>query len=132
MGTKRRKPGWALAEAVPRDVVKAWNVQGMSGEEEEQEEEEKEEDEEHVDEGLALWTEEYPEEKERGSRPWHFLVTSASASQRLSSSLDRARQCSSPLSSVIDCSVMDNIEAMETKEVSGLTVNHLGHMLYKL
>lgn len=132
MGTKRRKPGWALAEAVPRDVVKPLNVQGISGEEEQEEEEEEEEDEEHVDEGLALWTEEYPEEKEKGSRPWRFLVTSASASQKLSSSLDRARQCSSLLSSVIDCSVTDNIEAIETKEVSGLTVNHLGHKLYKM
>lgn len=122
MGTKRRKPGWALAEAVPRDVVKVLNVQGMRGEEEE-----------HVDEGLTLWTEEYPEEKESGFRPCGFLLASVSASQKLSSSLDRARQCSSLSSSVIDCSLMDIIEAIEiAEEVSELTVNHFGQSLHKL
>lgn len=122
MGTKRRKPGWALVEAAPRDVVKVLNVQGMRGEEEE----------EHVDEGLTLWTEEYPEEKESGSRPCGFLLASVSASQKLSSSLDRARQCSSLSSSVIDCSLMDIIEAIEIEEVSELTVIHFGQSLHKL
>lgn len=47
MGTRRRKPGRALAEAVPGAVVgMALNVQGMR------------EEEEQVEEGLALWTEE--------------------------------------------------------------------------
>lgn len=110
MGTKRRKPGWALAEAVPREVVKVWNVQGL------REEEEEEEDEQHVDEGLALWTEEYPElckspEQGRGSWPWKSLFTSLSASQKLSSSLDMARQCSrlSP-ASLSRSSLMDIME----------------------
>lgn len=102
MGTKRRKPGWALAEPALRDVVKVLNVQGMRGEEAE-----------HVDEGLTLWTEEYPEEKERGFWPWRFLLTSISASQKLSSSLERALQCSSLLSSVSVCSLMDIIVAIE-------------------
>lgn len=48
MGTKRRKPGWALADAAPKEAVKVLNVQGMR-------------EVEHVDEGLTLWTEEYPE-----------------------------------------------------------------------
>lgn len=48
MGTKRRKPGWELAEAAPKEEVKVLSVQGMR-------------EEEHVDEGLTLWTEEYPE-----------------------------------------------------------------------
>lgn len=47
MGTKRRKPGWELAEAAPKEV----NVLSVYGTREE----------EHVDEGLTLWTEEYPE-----------------------------------------------------------------------
>lgn len=49
MGTNRRNPGWAAAEAAPREVVKVLNVRVMM------------EDEEQVDEGLMLWTEEYPE-----------------------------------------------------------------------
>lgn len=107
MGTKRRKPGWALAEAALREVVIVLNVQGMR-------------EEEHVDEGLALWTEEYPElwrsvEKESGSWP----SPSLSASQKLSSSLDRALQCSSLLSSSVSrCSLMDIIEAIEREESS--------------
>lgn len=104
MGTKRRNPGWALAEA----VVKVSNVHGMSGEG----------DEELVDEGLALWTEEYPDEKDRGSRSLGLLLLSVSASQKLSSSLDRARQCSSLLSSVSEGSSMDAVEAIETERGS--------------
>ncbi|TNN68844.1 hypothetical protein EYF80_020879 [Liparis tanakae] len=49
MGTKRRKPGWALAEAVPRELLTVLKVQGIKVEEE------------LVDEGLTLCTEEYPE-----------------------------------------------------------------------
>lgn len=104
MGTKRRNPGWALVEA----VVKVSNVHGMSGEG----------DEELVDEGLALWTEEYPDEKDRGSRSLGLLLLSVSASQKLSSSLDRARQCSSPLASVSEGSSMDAIEAVEIERGS--------------
>lgn len=117
MGTKRRKPGWALAEPAFRDVVKVLNVQGMRGEEAE-----------HVDEGLTLWMEEYPEEKERGFWPWHFLPTSFSASQKLSSSLERALQCSSPLSSVSGCSFMDIIVAIEI-EKKKCCMNHLEQSL---
>lgn len=100
MGTSSWKPGCALAEAAPSDEVKPLNVQGKRGEEEEDAEaEEGEEEEEHEDEGLALWTEEYPDEKDRGSRRRRSLHAPFSASQKLSSSLDRARQCSSPWSS---------------------------------
>lgn len=48
IGTRRRKPDWALAEA----WLKVLKVHGMSGEGEEEEEEELR------DEGLALWTDE--------------------------------------------------------------------------
>lgn len=122
MGTKRRKPGWALAEVAPRDVVKVLNVQGIRREGGEEE---------AVDEGLTLWTEEYPEEKERGSRS---LLTSLSASQKLSSSLDRALQCSSLLSSSVSvCSLMDIMEAIEREEVSEfITVNHFSQGLHKV
>lgn len=110
MGTKRRKPGWALAEAAPREVVKVLNAQGMR------------EEDEHVDEGLTLWMEEYPElwrsvEIERGSWPWQSLLTSLSSSQKLSSSLDRALQWSSLLSaSANGCSLMDIIDAIGRKK----------------
>lgn len=53
MGTRRRKPGSALAEAASKAVIKVLNVQGIRVEEEEEEE--------HVDEGLTLRMEEYPE-----------------------------------------------------------------------
>lgn len=33
MGTKRRKPGWALEEAAPREVVKVLNVQALRDDE---------------------------------------------------------------------------------------------------
>lgn len=105
MGTRRRKPGWPLVDTAPSDVVMVLNVQGMRGEEEE-----------HTDKGLALWTEEYPEEKERGSRPLRFLLVSVSASQKLSSSLDRALQCSILSSSVSEFSFMGIIEAIETNK----------------
>lgn len=106
MGTRRRKPGWPLVDAAPSDVVMVLNVHGMRGEEEE----------EHADKGLALWMEEYPEEKERGSRPLRFLLASVSASQKLSSSLDRALQCAILSSSFSEFSFMGSTEAIEMKK----------------
>lgn len=114
IGTKSWKPDWLLAEAVPTDPVKVLNVQGI-----------KEDDAEHVDEGLMLRTEEYPEEKVSGSWLWQLLLLSFSASQKLSSSLDRALQCSCLLSSLGNSSLMDIIDARETQEKkSDITVSH--------
>lgn len=124
MGTKRRNPGCALVEAAPRDVEKVLNVQGMRGEEGE-----------HVEEGLTLWTEEYPEEKESGSWPCLSLLSSLSASQKLSSSLDSALQCSNLLSSsASECRLMDTMEAVKGgKKVSKFkTVNHFGQHSHKV
>lgn len=108
MGTKRWKPGWALAETARRVVVKVLNVQGVKLDDEEDE---------HVDEGLTFGMDEYPElqrsaDEERGC--WRSLFTLSCASQKLlSSSLDRALQCSPPMSaSVSGCSLMDTTEAI--------------------
>lgn len=106
IGTKRRKPGWAVAEATPKDAVKVLNEQGIR------------EEEEQVDEGLTLWTEEYPElwtsgEMKEGCWLWHSSFMFLSDSHKLSSSLDKALQCSSALSpSASMSSLMEIIEAI--------------------
>lgn len=94
---------------MPREVPSGLNVPGMRVEEEE----------EPVDEGLALWTEEYPEllssvvkEKDSSSS----LHTSFSPSEKLSSSLDMALQCSSlSPASASEGSLMDIMEAVNRK-----------------
>lgn len=100
MGTKRRKPGWAFA--APREAVKVLNVCVT-----------------REDEGLTLWTEEYPElwrsaDEADGSWPGQCLLPSLSASQKLSSSLERALQCSVLLSpSARGCRFIEVMEAVE-------------------
>lgn len=103
MGTSRRKPDEAGDDAGSRLTGERW--QGTR-------------DEEEAAEGLLLWTEEYPE-------LWRLMQSGgleekeeqkAEGSHMLSSSLDRALQCS--LTSV-DCthsgSCTDNTETVETK-----------------
>ena len=100
IGTSRRKPGtaWAEAEWEAGSGGTAVKVQGISVEVVEEE-------------GLVLWTDEYPElgslEKTRGSRGLLLALHGPSAAfclpswQELSSSLERARQrCSLSAASV--------------------------------
>lgn len=108
MGTSRRKPGEAGTDAGARLTGERW--QGTREEEE-------------AVEGLLLWTEEYPElwRLIRRGRLEEKEAQEAEGSLTLSSSLERALQCSR---TSVDCthsgSWTEKTETVETKKHSPL------------